>query len=541
MTDIKSGEVGIIKLVANAKKSGDTVISTDGYSKSDVNFIIKKAKEYGIPVAFGGKKNADNICVHVRGSDKTIFERICTEMMGEKLSVRPQELENFKAERWEIDGIQRELSKHDLNANWGKTKDGEYFCLYEKADRKVVLIARDQFVKKCEEIERNLTITRNGDGFYTLKDSKCGNEISFTDIPTQSELSEMFRERFGYDENKAEIACAKFGEKHLDGAEKRGYFNDNPQNEFSDIQNHIELKDENILVKHYDCLRVTPKTDGVPRIVFRDDNNNFAVLNPDKMTRKKMTAILTETLGIEDEKTALALVDKAERVNEYYVKQNEVNFVFNQNGGEDNEIPINSNIERISRDEFRVDTNETTLVLSFSDKKNAISKLQAMFMEQGLSEESAKQSAKEVFSKARAQSAEKVLHIEEIKVMQQSAEVHGDAQSETIMTVKYGGKSEEIGLTELDKAFADLMERFGVSEEDAEMLLNQADERINEATAPTEKVKTGEQSEDKTKKKPQNGHEKKPVSKSGGDVIADVSDTPKPAKNEGGKVYAKRN
>jgi hypothetical protein len=152
MTDIKSGEVGVKELVADAKKNGDTVVSTDGYSKTDKKFIAKKAKEYGIPVAFTGKENADNICGHVRGSDKAIFERICTDMMSGKLKSRPQELDNFKAERWEIDGIHRELSKHDLNANWGKTKDGEYFCLFEKADKKAILMARNEFVRKCDEV-----------------------------------------------------------------------------------------------------------------------------------------------------------------------------------------------------------------------------------------------------------------------------------------------------------------------------------------------------------------------------------------------------
>ena len=186
MTGIKSGEVGIKGLVADAKKNGDTVVSTDGFSKADMKYITKKAKEYGIPVAFTNKKGktraaapaaspsgrlldegADSICGHVRGSDKAIFERICTSMMGNKLKVRPQELENFKAKRWEIDGIQRELSRHDLNANWGKTKDGEYFCLFEKADRKAVLMARSEFVRKCNEVQNDFSVTKGDDGYYS--------------------------------------------------------------------------------------------------------------------------------------------------------------------------------------------------------------------------------------------------------------------------------------------------------------------------------------------------------------------------------------
>jgi hypothetical protein len=93
-------------------------------------------------------------------------------MMSGKLKERPQELDNFKAERWEIDGIHRELSKHDLNANWGRTQDGEHFCLFEKADKKAVLMAREQFVSKCREVESDLTISKDDEGFFTLKRRK---------------------------------------------------------------------------------------------------------------------------------------------------------------------------------------------------------------------------------------------------------------------------------------------------------------------------------------------------------------------------------
>ena len=539
MTDIKSGEVCVKELVANSKKNGDTVVCTDGYSKADKKFISKKAKEYGIPVAFTGKENADNICGHVRGSDKAIFERICTEMMNDKIKIRPQELENFKAERWEIDGIHRELSKHDLNANWGKTQDGEYFCLFEKADKKAVLMARDQFVQKCKEVESDLTITKDDDGFYTLKDEKCGSVLTFDEIPSKSELSAMFQEKFSYDENKAEIACGKFGESQLDGDLKRDYFSNNPQNEFSKIENHVELKNESILVKDFDCLRVTPKTNGVPCLVYRDEKNNFAVLNPDKMTRKQMSAVIRESLNIEDEKTVKALVEKAEKVNDYYSKQNNENYSITRSEiigevADDKSIEFQSDIERLDKDKFKVDTKvysreftglnvgdasrsdenvrTAVLVLSFSDKRNALSELQAMYKAQGLSDEMAKQSAKDVFTKAQAQSAEKVLHIEKIKVDKQSAEAHGatpNEATESVMTVKYGGQSEEIAIGDREATLAEVGDKFGVSEDEAEVLINRAEEIIDDSKGESveqENVITNDKTD-----APLNGHEMKPT------------------------------
>jgi hypothetical protein len=394
-------------------------------------------------------------------------------------------------------------------------------------------------VQKCKEIESDLTITKDDDGFYTLKDDKCGNVLTFDEMPSKSELSAMFQEKFGYDENKAEIACGKFGESQLDGNLKRDFFGNNPQNEFSKIENHIELKGENILVKDYDCLRVTPKADGVPCLVYRDEQNNFAVLKPDKMTRKQMAAVIRESLNIEDEKTVKALVQKAEKVNDYYSKQSSENYSVTRSEvvgdvADDKSIEFQSDIERIDKNKFKVDTKvysreftglnvgdasrgdenvrTAVLVLSFSDKKNALSELQAMYKAQGLSDEMAKQSAKDVFTKAQAQSAEKVLHIEEIKVDKQSAEAHGATPNEameSVVTVKYGGQTEEVKLGEREATLAEVGDKFGVSEEEAELLLNRTEEIISDSKGESieqENVITNDKTDT-----PLNGHETKPT------------------------------
>jgi 1,2-phenylacetyl-CoA epoxidase PaaB subunit len=532
MTDIKSGEVCVKELVADAKKNSDTIICTDGFSKSDMKFIAAKASEYGIPVAFTGKENEENICAHVHGCDKPMFERICTEMMTDKLKARPQELDNFKVERWEIDGIHRELSKHNLNANWGKTREGEYFCLFEKADKKAVMMARDEFIRKCDEVERNLDISKGEDGFYIISDKRLGNVITFDEIPPKSELSAMFQEKFGYDENKAEIACGKFGENHLEGNVKRDYFGNNPQMEFYKTRNHIELTGENILVKNYDCLRLTPKANGIPCVVFRDRDNNFAILNPEKMTRREMADIIRESLGIDDEKTVNALVDKAERVNDYYVKQSDENFNLTRTGiigdvQDDISFEMKTEIERLGKNGFEVSSTtriheakglnvdgaaqgdsicSASLVLSFSDKKTALHALTEMYIAQGLSEEMAKQSAKDVFAKAQAQSAEKVLHIEEIKVSQQSAETHGatsNESTESVVTVKYGNQSQEFNINDRDTAMSEIGGRFGVPEDEVAVVLDKAQERIESERGTVEKAKANE--------KPLNNHEVKPA------------------------------
>lgn len=519
LSDIKSGEVSIKKLIGSARKNGDTIsTSENAISDEDMKIMKKKAKEYGIPVAFTGKKNKENIYANVRTSDLPIFQRICTEIMKEKLAERPQELGNFKVNKWEIPYITSELNNYDLSAQFGKTKSGDCFCLYEKADEKAIMIARNEFVRKCNELKENLTVTKD-ENFFVIKDKNANKEISFETVPTKEELSEQMQNNFGYDKNKADIACAKFGEENLQGEMKEKFFSKNPQNKFSEIDTNITVKGESIFTKEYTCWRVIPKSDNVPRIVFQNENGNFAVLNPTSMTKSEMADILKTHLQIQDSKTIDALIDKAEKVSDYYSKHNENNFTHNMKFDEtqllhdeygklltymDSEsnshqiIPqnVSNTIERNGKDEFAVtstvkgidyvhifggnsedrpisDTKE--LKLSFSDKKNSLNQLAELYKKQGIPEDIAKQMSKDVFAKAEMQSAEKVIQIEEIRAETQNN------KTEFKMNVKSGNRSEEVDITDKDKAVNEISEKFGVSEDIAEIVVNRAQENITES------------------------------------------------------------
>ena len=381
-----------------------------------------------------------------------------------------------------------------------------------------------------------------------------GRVLENLTIPSKSELSKMLQKQLGYDENKAFIACRKFGDS-LEGDTKREFISNNPQNEFSKIDSHVELKGENILAKNYDCLRVTPKSSDVPCLVYRDDNNNFAMLNPEKMNRKEMAAVIRESFGldeIKDADTVNALVDKAEKVNDYYAKQNNENFIQSREYNNIDEIAkfdnvsedlenstfirkgrVDNSIERLNKDQFKVVStvdakigkadpaiSSKELILSFSNKKNALSELQEMYKAQGLPDDVAKQTAKEVFAKAQAQSAEKVLQIEEINVTRHSEDVHGitaNKKLDAVMTLRYGGQTEEIDISDRDKALEEIGEKFGVPEDEAVKLLERAEDKIDgEITPAEEETQTDalggeEKTHDKAHRqdvKPTNGHEK---------------------------------
>ena len=197
LSDIKSGEVSIKKLINSARENGDTISSSDNsITKADMQILKDKAKKYGIPIAFTGDENKDNIYANVRTSDLAIYQRMCTELMKDKLEERPQELGNFKVKEWEVPFITSELNKYDLSAQFGKTKNGEHFCLSEKFDEKAIMIARNEFVKKCNELNENMSVEKD-ENFFTVKDKNSGKEISFETLPTREELSEQMQNTFG--------------------------------------------------------------------------------------------------------------------------------------------------------------------------------------------------------------------------------------------------------------------------------------------------------------------------------------------------------
>jgi len=511
ITDLKSGEVPIEELLSNAKKNADDVKITDSISESNKKFITHEAKRFGIPIAFESNPDGDSFRANVRESDYTIFKKIYTDAINESLKTRPQEFDNIKVNRGNIEGIQHELSANNINVMWGKTKYNECFMLFEKADKKLIELVKSQYDSKFKSVKNDLTITKSDEsGIFTLKDEKSGKEISFSDIPSRNELSEIIQKELNYDENKALIACDKFGEGQLDGDVKRKFFSDNPQQNFAKVENHVELANENPYTKNYTCLRIIPKGDEVPRLVYRDDTNeNYVVLQPQKTSRAKMAEAIREHLKISDEKTIEALVDKAEKVNDYYAKQDMENFTHVRDVP--NKVKVDSNIERLDKVNFKVtsstlhENSEKALVLSFSDKKKALIELQELYEGHGVPGDEAKEIAKEVFAKAKKQSAEKVLQIEEVRIEQVDVEI------KTTATFNYNGKVEEIDVTERKAAVEELKTKFDISEESAVTFVDKAHEKVSGVENLENRVEN--QSERDKENKLINGHEKNPAEK----------------------------
>ena len=504
LTGIKPGEVSLKDLAENARNIGEALsVAQNGFSQEDRKAIARTAKKYGIPVAFSNTKGKNNLYANVRSGDLPIFKQICTECVKEKIATQPETLGNFKVQPWEVPHLTAMLKAHDLPAVFVETKSGDQYCLHDVKHQDAVRIVREEFVAKCKEIEKQFSFDKDENGFHTLKDLHSGREVSFDQIPDKATVSQQIQTQFGYDPVKADLAAAKLGEEALKGKQKEWYFSGSAQNEFSRIESNVTLEGESLHAKPFGCWYVQPKKDEKPRVVFRDQSGKYAVLEPQNMTRAKMRSLLTEQLGITDRRTLDALTDKADRVTDFYARQDTAllttDRTFKMEDFEPEKIiehkytgasgteyvtkqkPLDSvenSIQRTGKDSFTVNTvfrsteitdkgesvpHEQTEKLDFtlSDKKRTLHFLSAMYMDAGMSEADAKSMAKEVYSKAEAQSPETVLRIEEVR--------------QNSMTVAYGKASVVLATAERQEA-AEKIAGLGVSPQTAETMVEKAQE-----------------------------------------------------------------
>ncbi len=321
LADLKPGYADYKDLVKSAQKSGDTVVTSEhGMSREDMKAVSRKAKKYGIPVAFKNPKGKDNIYACVRGSDLPIFKQICTEVIKDKIVEAPEKLGNFKCEEWEVPFLAAEMKNVDVAAMFPKSEKGS-FCLYDMNDEKLIRVAREEYAKKYAALEQDIAISKDDDGFYSIMDKRTGKAVTFDTVPTRGKLSSQIQSQFCYDENKANMCVAKFAQEMLHGKERERLVSPSVQEEFANIGSMVRLDGEQPLASHYQCWHLQPKNDA-ESIVFRDgDTGGFAVLEPLKMSDRKMRAILGEELGIMDREMLDALTDKADRLAQHYASE----------------------------------------------------------------------------------------------------------------------------------------------------------------------------------------------------------------------------
>ena len=209
---VSNGYVRIKELQDYCLQNHDKIIwREEGISKDEANILVSKAKECGIPITFRNEKGKNSIYAGSKQSDIERFNKIFTELIKEKIESRSQELSNFKCKEWEIPFINAELKQHDLSAQFAQTKSGEYLAIYERKDAKAIATARSEFVRKVQEVEKNLKVYKGYETDYRIIDANSSTAIAFNDndVTDWKIVSDAIQSRFGYDANMANIAVQK--------------------------------------------------------------------------------------------------------------------------------------------------------------------------------------------------------------------------------------------------------------------------------------------------------------------------------------------
>ena len=505
MTGIKSGEVSANKLVKNAKETFNSIVPIkDGINELDKKFITSKAKEYGIPVAFNDV-NGMNYAM-LRECDTKVYQQICTELIENKIAKPDKAYHNFLCQKWEMPFISTELNRFNLGAQFGTTKDGRTFCIYRKEDEQAVRIAHGEYLRKHNEVVKDIKIDGN-----TISD-KNGHTVVYNKGDTHSTLLNDIQKTFNFDNTKAEMLCARFGAEQLEGEERKEFFADNIQKQFSKIQNNIHVKGEDVLCTPYTCLRVKPKTDEITRLAFMDKSGNYAVLRPEKQSNRSMKKILREELNITDKATLNALIAKCRSVANFYNAEEAVHKSYSREFTQSDFTPeqmknlrrldddgniisrslpvgnIKNTIVRTGPGDFTLKSvasydekdangndistsNTQSLEISFSDKPTALEEIKAVYINQGVSETVASEMAEIVYSKAESQNAEQIVEIEQVRAEKFfDSDIPRSATAE--MDVTFGGKSATVNLSDTEKAKKEVMNTFGVDEETAEAAID---------------------------------------------------------------------
>ena len=152
----------------------------------------------------------------------------------------PKEL-FFKVNRWEIPYIQREMKKDDLVVRFEERNTGLY-GFFSEADEDAVKGARHRFVDKVLYLNKNMKSERVGSGFE-IQDTHKQFAISFGQEIGRAEFVEQMRYSFGYDENTAHIAAAKFTQETLLPKERKKFID---QNEVGSVRHLIALRNNYI-------------------------------------------------------------------------------------------------------------------------------------------------------------------------------------------------------------------------------------------------------------------------------------------------------
>lgn len=223
-SDLAPGYVRYRDMIQNARKSGDTLVTSEnGLTKADMKAISKCAKRYGIPVAFTNPKGKESIYACVRKSDLPVFKQICAETIKQNITEKPEQFKKIKCQDWQIPFLTAEMKNFDVPAMFPHSREHGAYCLFDVKHEARIKNAFDEFTRKAGIVQKEFAIDRDEEGFYTIKDLRSGKEISFENVPAQKYL--MVRCRQNSDWMRIQLGCVQQNSEKICFQErKKGHF-----------------------------------------------------------------------------------------------------------------------------------------------------------------------------------------------------------------------------------------------------------------------------------------------------------------------------
>ncbi len=361
--DLSGGEVTYQRL-----KAGGEVSMLPSFSKEDFRELTARAKALDIPVSAVQEKEKENtLSVFFLKSDKEAVNSIVQDIVRQKLSQPEQTERMITVEKEQAEGFQMYCGNHDIPVTFLETTDGGVKCIFSSAYEKSIEKAAQNFKDMRKELQSvSLDVrTENGKPGIAVIDTGQGKKIEMN-FCTMAKLERVMKERLGFDGVKAHEAANALTSKLTPEQQKYFLSGSRQLEQMSYYERNIRFEDDNILTDGYCFNRLQLQKEKTAKLTVTDEKTGkFAVLSENITDRKIVEQNIRRYLGLQDDETVNALLNKAQRLG---FAQAPVQKQFKE-----------YSIERDTQTGFAVTGGNTVLRLDLSDKKTAAKALTDTF------------------------------------------------------------------------------------------------------------------------------------------------------------------
>lgn len=373
-----AGTVSHANLLVEAAKEKTSVKCTEiALPQSATDEIVRLAENYKIPIAINGNGASHTISYLERDADT--FQQIMQDWQEKRFAPREGviPMTTFTVNENEMSAIRGSFEQQGVECFFTRDQNGELRCAFDSADREKVELIKSEYLKSKSEIDK-----------IKISDGENNIEINIDKTTHKSDVEALFKENFGYDDVRAELAANKLADEFGLG---ETYFE--PKVEASITQNidkmmvDIKYSSDDISIRDISFSAV--KLKGRENIQINIANGDEQVLvEPSALSDEELKTVFKEHLGMSELQAEKAVV-KARKIDGQIMDRLRET-VHTHTGSE------SLGIERTSSNSFIVKAGEQTKVYDFSQAD----------LERVISEDFKipAENAKSIISKAKSQS-----------------------------------------------------------------------------------------------------------------------------------------